>query len=487
MYTARGVDAPRLAPAGTRCYADRGWERTAEPPVSHTARRRRQRRPATQRCAECSGPSTLLILFLTPPSFTVGSRSHPTEVVGARENERRSEEGCGRSGLEGTDVRGGARWWRGRDEGHLSTDRELSRNYGLVIKEETQVSSGSVVVVVGQQASQSCVAVKPASRPEFDLSVSAAVRASEVLSSSAVDRSWGDLSSKFSGLSLSDKRLRFCDIFNVTVLPNTQLDKLRRNSRTQNLLQIAYEIRFNLAEIFLMVASTSTPDHVCYVLPPFNTTEQILQPQCPQSHIVSHKRRRKNVESKTKQTKVFATVKYAIRKVQDNREDLELNGLHQLLVYADDVNMLGEKSQTIRENTEILLEANKPIGLEVNPEKTKYMIMSCDQNIVRYGNIKIGNLSFEVVEKFKYFEATVTNINDTRDEIKRRINIGNACYYSVEKLLSSSLLSKNLKVRIYKTVILPVVLYRCETWTLTLREEQRLRCLRISFVGKYLC
>ncbi|KAJ4444085.1 hypothetical protein ANN_05874 [Periplaneta americana] len=75
------------------------------------------------------------------------------------------------------------------------------------------------------------------------------------------------------------------------------------------------------------------------------------------------------------------------------------------------------------------------------------------------------------VEKLKYLGATVTNINDTRKEIKRRINMGNACYYSVEKLLSSSLLSKNLKVRIYKTVILPVVLYGCETWTLTLREE----------------
>jgi hypothetical protein len=61
------------------------------------------------------------------------------------------------------------------------------------------------------------------------------------------------------------------------------------------------------------------------------------------------------------------------------------------------------------------------------------------------------------------------------EEIKSRLNPGNACYYSVQSLLSSRLLSRNLKVKISKTIILPVVLYGCETWSVTLREEHRLR------------
>jgi hypothetical protein len=71
--------------------------------------------------------------------------------------------------------------------------------------------------------------------------------------------------------------------------------------------------------------------------------------------------------------------------------------------------------------------------------------------------------------------TTITNENLIQEEIKRRLNSGNAYYQSVQNLLSSRLLSKNLKIRTHKTVILPVVLYGCETWSLTLREEHRLR------------
>ena len=71
--------------------------------------------------------------------------------------------------------------------------------------------------------------------------------------------------------------------------------------------------------------------------------------------------------------------------------------------------------------------------------------------------------------------TTLTNQNSTPEEIKSRLRSGNACYYSVQNLLSSRLLSKNLKIKIYRTIILPVVLYGCETWSLTLREERKLR------------
>jgi hypothetical protein len=79
------------------------------------------------------------------------------------------------------------------------------------------------------------------------------------------------------------------------------------------------------------------------------------------------------------------------------------------------------------------------------------------------------------VSQFKYLETTVTNQNLIQEEIKRRLNSASACYHLVQNLLSSRLLSKNVKVRIYKTTILPVVLYGCETWSLTARDEHKLR------------
>jgi hypothetical protein len=117
--------------------------------------------------------------------------------------------------------------------------------------------------------------------------------------------------------------------------------------------------------------------------------------------------------------------------------------------------------------------ASKEIGLEVNGGKTKYTVMSGEQNAGHNHSIKTDSKSFERVEEFRYLGTALTDRNSIHEEIKSRLKSGNACYHSVQNLLSSRLLSKNTEIRVYRTVVLPLVLYGCETWSVTLWEEQR--------------
>ena len=110
------------------------------------------------------------------------------------------------------------------------------------------------------------------------------------------------------------------------------------------------------------------------------------------------------------------------------------------MAYADDVNILGVNIHNLKENAEALVAATREIGLEVSAD----------------------NSTFERVEDYKYLGTTLTNQNSIAEEIKSRLRSGNACYHSVQNLLPSRLLSKNLKIKIYRTIILPVVLYGCE-------------------------
>jgi hypothetical protein len=127
------------------------------------------------------------------------------------------------------------------------------------------------------------------------------------------------------------------------------------------------------------------------------------------------------------------------------------------LAYADDVNIVGENTDTIKEKHGSLL------SLEVNPEKTKHMLMSRSQKIGQKHSIKIANMSFEDAARFKYLGTTLTVQNCMHKEIKSRLNLGNSCYHVVQSLLSSCLLSTDLKVKIHKTIIISVVWYECET------------------------
>jgi hypothetical protein len=108
-------------------------------------------------------------------------------------------------------------------------------------------------------------------------------------------------------------------------------------------------------------------------------------------------------------------------------------------------------------NVEALLDASKEIGLEVNSEKTKYMFMPRHQTAGQSSYIRVANKSFEKVAELKYLGAILTDQNCIHEEI-RRLNSGNACYHAVQNPLSSRLLSRNVKIKIYKTIILPVAL-----------------------------
>jgi glycerol-3-phosphate O-acyltransferase len=109
---------------------------------------------------------------------------------------------------------------------------------------------------------------------------------------------------------------------------------------------------------------------------------------------------------------------------------------------------VGENIDTMKKNTEALLAASKKVGLEENPEKTKYTLMSRSQKAGQKHSIKTATRSFEDVAKFKYLGTTLTDKNCMQEEIKSRINSGDACYHSVQSVLSTRLLTRNVKFKI---------------------------------------
>jgi hypothetical protein len=135
-----------------------------------------------------------------------------------------------------------------------------------------------------------------------------------------------------------------------------------------------------------------------------------------------------------------------------------------------------EITDAIKKNIETLIDAGKVICLEVNVEKTKQRYTWLPRRDAGQNrDVKIANRSFDNVAYLKYLVKSVTNQNLIQEEIYRRLNSSSACYHSVQNLLSCRVLSRNLKIRMIENIILSVVLYGYETWSLTLREEHGLR------------
>jgi len=110
--------------------------------------------------------------------------------------------------------------------------------------------------------------------------------------------------------------------------------------------------------------------------------------------------------------------------------------------------------------------------------------MSRDHNAGRCPNTKTDNSTFERVEEFRYLGKTITNQNSIQEVVKGRLKSSNACYHSVQNLLSSTLPSIHLKIKKYRNIILRLVLYGFETWSLTCREEHGLRVFENRLLKK---
>ena len=126
----------------------------------------------------------------------------------------------------------------------------------------------------------------------------------------------------------------------------------------------------------------------------------------------------------------------------------------------------------------------KQVGLECNVEKTKVMLLSRRERID--GTVNIGDMEIRCVENFKYLGSTITAENLMDKEISERIGCGNRCAFALDKVLKSRNISRKTKFRIYNVIILPTVLYSCETWTLTKERMRKLEVFENSILHRIL-
>lgn len=143
----------------------------------------------------------------------------------------------------------------------------------------------------------------------------------------------------------------------------------------------------------------------------------------------------------------------------------------QVLAFADDLCIIGRKKEDIEEICNSMQQMSQQCGLQINENKTKCMITK-RQKLEDETEVNIGDKNFEVKNEMKYLGTMITDNNDITKEIKTRINAGNRCLYSLLNIMKSRDVSRKCKIKLYKTLIRPVVTYGCESWTLTQKSEE---------------
>lgn len=151
-----------------------------------------------------------------------------------------------------------------------------------------------------------------------------------------------------------------------------------------------------------------------------------------------------------------------------------MNRSVQVVGYADDLNILGRSVAAVEETFGIIVSEAKKVGLRVNESKTKLMIQSRKRRNGREQNIALANHNLEVVSDFTYLGSNVNSQNDKNQEIQKRIAIGNRTLHSLIPILKSRNIHRDVKLRLYKTLIRTIICYGNATWSITRRSSELL-------------
>lgn len=175
-------------------------------------------------------------------------------------------------------------------------------------------------------------------------------------------------------------------------------------------------------------------------------------------------------------------LEWVIRKAQVNTRGTIVNKSTQILAYADDIDVVTRNIRDLERNFLEIQEAAGHMGLKINQSKTKYMKMTSNPN--EEPSIQIGQQVFENVKSFEYLGSTVTASNSVSEEIRKRITAGNRGMFGLSSVFRSKELQRSSKIKVYKTLLRPAVLYGCEAWTLTQANQQKLAAFERKVLRK---
>jgi len=165
-------------------------------------------------------------------------------------------------------------------------------------------------------------------------------------------------------------------------------------------------------------------------------------------------------------------LEYIIRQLSVQTTSTIFHKSVQLIGYADDINIMGRTKRAISEANGELKERAKEVGLIINVEKTKAMVQS--RRLGKGRTLTVENHKIEVVRRFKYLGTVINDVNDETEEIRARILATNKAYSSLQTIFRSKQIHRNNKIRLYRTLIKPILCYGSVTWTLTQTSEQML-------------